>query len=95
MRILGGVTFLRIDTVTLDMEVTKMRLKLMMKVFTIKLVTARAEQIPSICRKTGFSFHKPEMKIALFLSFATVNNLSPLVITHMTFHFNRDIELSA
>ncbi len=64
------------DTVRLDMEVTKIRLKLMMSVFTMRLVTARAEQIPRIWRKTGFSRHRPVTKIVLPLNFATGNNPS-------------------
>jgi hypothetical protein len=75
MRILEGVRFLSIETVTLDMEATKMRLRLMMRVFTIKLVTARAEQIPSICRKIGFSLQRPAMKIDPLFIITTGKNL--------------------
>ncbi len=70
-----GVILRRMDTVILDMAVTKMRLKPMMRVFTSRLVTARAEQIPRICRKMGFSFHSPKRKIRLLLDFATPNDL--------------------
>ncbi len=67
--------FRRIDTVRLDIAVTKMRLRPIIRVLTKKLVTANAEQIPKICRKTGFSLHKPEMKIVLLLNLAMRNTL--------------------
>lgn len=67
--------FRRIDTVRLDIAVTKMRLRPIIRVLTRRLVTANAEQIPKICRKTGFSLHKPEMKIVFPLNFAMRKNL--------------------
>jgi hypothetical protein len=69
IRIRAGVTFLNRETVTFDMVATKIRLSPMIKVLINKLVTARAEQIPRICLKTGFSSQIPLKKILRLLSF--------------------------
>ncbi len=70
MRIRSGVTFLSADTVALDMAVTKMSPSPMIKVLVMRLVTAKAEQMPKIWRKTGFSSQTPFRKMVRALSAA-------------------------
>ncbi len=60
MRICFGVTVLRADTVAQEKAVANMSPSPMTREFISRLVTAREEQMPRICRNTALSLMRPE-----------------------------------
>ena len=68
IRILVGIIFLSMDTVTEDMTVVNKSPAHITSVLINRFVTARVEQIPRTCLRTGLSFQMPAIKISLFVS---------------------------
>jgi hypothetical protein len=66
IRILMGICFLRRDTVKEDIDRVKISPAFMTMVFIRRFVTARVEQIPSTCLRTGLSCHRPALNICVF-----------------------------
>src|SRR6056297_284338 len=59
----AGINFRRAEIVTPDKVVVKITPRLIMTVFSSLLVTARVEQIPSICTNTGLFFPIGSVKV--------------------------------
>jgi len=76
MRTLRGMAAFIAESVRLDRAVAKLTPRLMMRVLVMLLVTARVEQIPSICTKTGFSFQRLLTRVVSALDFIALP-LSP------------------
>ena len=66
IRMRMGVYFRKRETVSDDIQTVKIKPTSITSVFTIRLVTAKVEQMPRICLSTGLSFHNPVRKISFF-----------------------------
>src|SRR5678809_306402 len=64
MRISYGMYFRIVDTITLEHTSTKVVAAPIARLFATALVTASAEQRPSVCTSTGFWCHRPRVRTA-------------------------------